>query len=162
MPSVAVQTEIVALADAPHLVPVVARWHWEEWGAADPAGSLTTWTDGLRARSLRDRVPMSWVALVAGVPAGSVALIECDMVTHPELTPWLSGLLVLPAYRQHGLGSALTAHCEAAAAALGVRRMYLYTDEAAGFYAKRGWSPIATEWYEGALKTLMLKDLDPG
>lgn len=40
--------------------------------------------------------------------------------------------------------------------------MYLYTDEAAGFYAKRGWSSIATERYEGAFKTLMLKDLDPG
>lgn len=162
MPSVTVQTEIVALADAPQHVPVVARWHWQEWGAADPAGSLAAWTDGLRARSLRDRVPMSWVALVAGVPVGSVALVASDMSTHPELTPWLSGLLVLPGYRRHGLGSALTAHCEAAAATLCVRGMYLYTDEAAGFYAKRGWSSIATERYEGAFKTLMLKDLDPG
>ena len=136
--------EIIALADAPDLIPVVAAWHWNEWGAGDPSGSLADWTENLRRRSLKDRVPTSWVGLVAGLPAGSVALVESDMSTHPELTPWLSGLFVLPEYRNAGVGSALTAHCEAAAARLGVGRLYLYTDTAAGFYAARGWSVTVT------------------
>lgn len=31
---------VSALSDYPEFVPVVARWHWREWGHSDPAGSF--------------------------------------------------------------------------------------------------------------------------
>jgi N-acetylglutamate synthase-like GNAT family acetyltransferase len=137
----------------------VAGWHWEAWGRSDPDGSLAGWTDGLRRRSGRDRIPISWVALLADTPVGSVALVESDMASHPELTPWLSGLMVLPAYRGRGIGTALTAQCEATAARLGVGRLYLYTESAAAFYAARGWRAIGHETDAGELVSIMAADL---
>jgi hypothetical protein len=48
------RVEIVPLADVPDLIPVVARWHWNEWGAGDPTGSLG-WVDRWAAPSLGPR-----------------------------------------------------------------------------------------------------------
>lgn len=152
---------IVPLADRMDLVPVVARWHWEEWGSGDPGGSLSRWTEGLAKRSLRETIPVTWVALLEGKPVGSVALVESDMGTHPELSPWLSGLFVLPDHRHKGVATALTAECERTAARLGVETLYLYTDKAQSFYEERGWRPMTRERYEGAMKTVMTKRLDP-
>ena len=137
----------------------MAGWHWQAWGPSDPGGSLAGWTDGLRRRSGRDRIPISWAALLGDTPVGSVALVESDMASHPELAPWLSGLMVLPAYRGRGVGTALTAHCEGTAARLRVRRLYLYTESAYAFYAARGWRTIDQETYAGELVSIMAKDL---
>ena len=150
---------VVPLADRPDLFPTVGRWHWQEWGAGAPNVSLGEWTDALRAKSGRDGIPITWVALLGGVPVGSVALIERDMPTHPGLTPWLSSVYVVPERRKDGVGSALVAHAEEAARALGVVRLYLYTDSAEGFYAARGWRTIAREHYDRSLKAIMAKDL---
>lgn len=153
--------DIVLLADRMDLVPVVATWHWEEWGSGDPGGSLSRWSEGLAKRSLRDAIPISWVALLEGKPVGSVALVKSDMSTHPELSPWLSGLFVVPDHRHKGVATALTAECERTAARLGVETLYLYTDKAQRFYEQRGWRPMIPERYEGAMKTVMTKRLDP-
>jgi N-acetylglutamate synthase-like GNAT family acetyltransferase len=152
---------IVTLADRPDLFPTVGRWHWEEWGAGAPNVSLAEWTDALRAKSGREGIPITWIALVDGAPVGSVALIERDMPTYPDLTPWLSSVYVVPERRKDGVGSALVAHAEAAARGLGVARLYLYTDSAEPFYAARGWRTIAREHYDRSLKAVMAKDLEP-
>ena len=150
---------MVPLADRPELFPAVGRWHWEEWGAGAPNVSLAEWTDALRAKSGGDGIPITWVALLDGVPVGSVALIERDMPTYPDLTPWLSSVYVVPERRNDGVGSALVAHAEEAARAYGVARLYLYTDSAEAFYAARGWRTIAREHYDRSLKAIMAKDL---
>jgi predicted N-acetyltransferase YhbS len=148
---------IVPLADRPDLTRVVGRWHWDEWGHDDPDGSLEGWTDGLRRRSGRDRIPITWVALLGDEPVGSVALIENDMASHPELTPWLSGLFVVPGSRASGVGSALTAHCESAAADLGVGVLHLYTTTAEEFYRRRGWEVVGREIYGADEAAVMVK-----
>jgi hypothetical protein len=96
-----------SLADHLDLVATIAQWHWDEWGHADPTGSLEAWTTGLATRTLRDTIPTSYVALVEHMPVGSVTLVDHDMTTHQELSPWLAGLYILPAYRHQGIGSAL-------------------------------------------------------
>ena len=155
------ELRIVTLADAPALLPTVARWHWDEWGAGDPGGSLATWTEGLRRRAQRDRPPVTWLALRGEEPVGSIALLERDMATHPELSPWLATLFVVPGQRGRGVAGALVAHCEAAATALGFADLFLYTDAAEGYYARRGWSTLHREPYAGADKAVMAKKLTP-
>ena len=41
------------LADHPEAVSTIGRWHWDEWGHADPSGSLETWNEALRGRAQR-------------------------------------------------------------------------------------------------------------
>ena len=44
---------IDSITDHLDMVEMVAQRHWEEWGHADPDGSLTAWIEGLRKRTNR-------------------------------------------------------------------------------------------------------------
>ena len=70
---------VEALGDHPELVPVVAGWHWREWGHTDPAGSLESWTAGLAGQAAADQVPGTLIALADGSPAGEPCLVARDM-----------------------------------------------------------------------------------
>ncbi len=153
---------IESIADHLDLVATIAEWHWAEWGHADPGGSLASWTEGLRRRTNRERIPTTYVALDGGELLGSATLVEHDMATRRDLSPWLAGLYVAPAHRGRGVGSALVRHAVRRAAAMGVGRLYLYTGPARGFYERLGWRPIADEWYEGQPVVVMAIQTDAG
>ena len=57
---------VSALSDYPEFVPVVARWHWEEWGQTDPGGTLAGWTSGLARQAGADQIPGTLVAVADG------------------------------------------------------------------------------------------------
>jgi GNAT superfamily N-acetyltransferase len=150
---------IASIAAHLDLLPTIAQWHWDEWGHLDPAGSLATWTEGLSERTNRDRIPATFVAFVGDVPVGSAVLVEHDMDTRTDLSPWLAGLFVLPAHRRAGIASALVKYAAQQASAFGVRTLYLYTHSAAGLYASLGWREFGREHYEGREVTLMSIEL---
>jgi GNAT superfamily N-acetyltransferase len=140
---------IASIADHLELVDTIARWHWNEWGHSDPDGSLQSWTEGLRERTNRDSIPTTYVALHDDKPIGSVTLVEHDMSTRLDLSPWVAGVYVKPQHRGRGVGSALVQHAVAEAANMGVKRLYLYTNPAREFYEKLGWRHVADDFYEG-------------
>jgi GNAT superfamily N-acetyltransferase len=146
---------IESIADHLDLVETIARWHWEAWGDADPSGSLASWTASLRERTHRDRIPTTYVALDGDELLGSVTLVEHDMANHPEWSPWLSGVYVALDHRRQGIASALVRHAVREAAAMGVARLYLFTESARGLYERLGWHAIAEEAYEGQAVTIM-------
>jgi hypothetical protein len=51
-----VDAAVSALSDYPDFVPVVARWHWQEWGHTDPGGTLRSWTSGLAQQAGADQI----------------------------------------------------------------------------------------------------------
>lgn len=140
---------VESLALHPTLVPVVAGWHFAEWGHADPGGSESDWAQRLAARARIAGVPSYHLAFADGEPVGSVGLCENDMSTHPELSPWLTGLYVLPRYRRRGVGALLILHAMEAARTAGVRTLFLHTARAERLYARHGWRVLARERYEG-------------
>jgi GNAT superfamily N-acetyltransferase len=154
-----VDIRIVLLSNVPHFVSTVAGWHWEAWGAGDPDSSPDSWAANLRRSSEAAGIPETWIAVAGDEPVGSVALLASDMATHPELTPWLAALYVVPTLRGRGIATALIAHCETEAAALGFGVLHLYTDSAVELYLRLGWSAIGSEWYDRGVKTVMSKDL---
>src|SRR6476620_9708319 len=139
--------EIASIADHLQLVPTIAKWHWDEWGHTDPDGSLESWTEGLAKRTNRDRIPTTYVTLDDDEPIASTTLVEHDMSTHLDLTPWLAGVYVKPDYRGRGVGAALVTHTTRKAAQMGVERLYLYTSSAQEFYRKLGWTDCTTDFY---------------
>jgi GNAT superfamily N-acetyltransferase len=153
-------TSIVALAERPELVPTVGRWHWDLWGAEDPAGSLESWTARVAWWANHDAIPMIFIAFAGDTAVGSVSLMTHDLPERRDLWdlwPWLSGLYVVPGYRGHGFGRALVARVEAQARSMGVARLYLYTARARGFYEQLGWNPIGDDVAAGAVITIMVK-----
>jgi GNAT superfamily N-acetyltransferase len=147
---------IIPLADRPDLAPEIARWHFSEWGHHYPGGTVEGWLEHIRTRMHADRVPMSVLALDdRGEPLGTACLTEHDMDTHPELSPWLGGVYVIPAARRQGVASALVRHLMARSADLGVRELFLYTNGAERVYEGVGWRRRSREPYMGRDVTVM-------
>jgi GNAT superfamily N-acetyltransferase len=142
------------LEDRPEVIPAIARWVWQEWGFASVEACA-----GHLVESHRGALPSRFVAIVAKEPVGIVNLIECNLPPRCHLTPWLAGLFVHPEHRDRGVGTALTRFCEAEAAALGVRTLYLYTERAEGFYQRRGWTTLESLEWEGEPVTVMSREL---
>lgn len=118
---------ITTLAEHSEWVRWVAEEHFREWGAAHPGAALEAWIAD-RSGTRRDGVPLTLLALVGALPVGTAGLVACDMETHPELSPWLSGVYVAPGWRGRGIGTILVKAASRRAAEWGVRRLYLYTD----------------------------------
>ena len=74
-----------------------------------------------------DRLPLTLVAVHTGELVGMVSLKFHDMDTRPDLDPWLGGLLVLPEWRNRGVGTTLMHRATAEARRLNVPRLYLWT-----------------------------------
>jgi GNAT superfamily N-acetyltransferase len=145
------------LADHPEVLPVLARWHHEQFGYLNPGGSLTRVEAHLRTHTGRRQVPTTVVALRGEEPLGSASLVASDMETRPEAGPWLASVYVAAPYREQGIGSALVKRIEAEAEALGFGAIYLYTPDKAAFYRRRGWSILDREHYRGTDVVVMTK-----
>jgi GNAT superfamily N-acetyltransferase len=148
--------KISPLHGCPYLAPVVAQWHFDEWGHLYPGGTVHGWLDHVRTRMNTDRIPMTVVALDdRDEPIGTAALTEHDMETHPELSPWLGGVYVIPTARRCGVASALVRYLMGSAANLGIRDLYLHTSGANGLYRRLGWRALSRELYMGEDVTVM-------
>jgi GNAT superfamily N-acetyltransferase len=142
------------LADRPEPVRTISEWHRRDGRHGMP---LESWIRAHDAEALGRQVPTAWVALLDERPVGCVSLIASNMDIHPELTPWLAALYVVPDVRRRGIGSTLAGRCESHVASLGYPALYLYTERARRFYAGRGWVTRTTEEYEGERVTVMEK-----
>jgi GNAT superfamily N-acetyltransferase len=144
------------LVDRPHLVRTIAEWHWRDDGERTP---LAFWIDAHSREAVRRDVPTAWVALRADRPVGCVSLIEANMDTHPELSPWLAALYVVEMERGRGIGTALALVCEDRAKSLGYDTLYCYTETARGFYTRLGWRIRSVEEYEAETVSILQKSL---
>ena len=146
---------------------MVAEWHFEEWGHTDPGGSLEAWTAGMARQAGADQVPGTLIALVGGAPVGVVCLVGRDMAGYEPaagLGPWIKGLYVIPSARRQGVGGILVRRCEAWAASLGHKDLYLYTERDSGaqaLYKRLNWRIIHTDHYDGIAVTVMQASLHP-
>ena len=89
-----------------------------------------------------------------------VSLKYHDMDTRPDLDPWLGGLLVLPEWRNHGVGTMLMHRATEEARRLKVPRLYLWTHSAEGLYRKLGWQVVERRDYFGKEAVVMQTDLN--
>ena len=157
--------EVKPLSSHPEAVPLVAGWHFSEWGHTDPSGSLETWTAAMARQAGADKVPGTLIALAGRTPIGVVCLVGQDMARYEPtagLAPWLKGLYVVPSARHHGVGGILVRGCEAWAASLGHRDLYLYTERDSGaqaLYERLGWRLVNTGHYDGIAVAVMRTSL---
>jgi GNAT superfamily N-acetyltransferase len=151
--------EILYLADRPDLVPTLAHWHQDEWAARTPHLTLEDRIAGFRKRARPSGVPTAFVALSDGVPAGCACLVDHDMESRTDLSPWLAIVLVAPSYRRLGIGSALTERVTHEARSLGFDTLYLFTFDQERFYSRLGWKLLDRGEHRGAPVTIMVRHL---
>jgi GNAT superfamily N-acetyltransferase len=151
---------IDGIAEHPGLIETVARWQFGEWGHLEPGDSLAARIAYLSNQAAHPgRIPATFTALEGDEPLGSASVVRNDMDTHPELTPWLASVYVKPEARGRGVGSALVRRVMDEVAALGISRLYLFTESARGLYEKLGWHEIGAEYFQGIDVTIMTVDL---
>ena len=145
------------LANCPELAGELARLSWKEWQDVYQQREQTL-EDSLknyRERMNTDRLPLTLVALHAGELVGMVSLKFHDMDTRPDLDPWLGGLLVLPEWRNRGVGMMLMHRATEEARRLDVPQLYLWTHSAEGLYHKLGWQVVERSDYFGKEAVVM-------
>lgn len=99
------------------------------------------------------------VATTGGEPIGTCLLAESEIEPNHDVSPWLAGLFVVPAYRRKGAGAALVHAVEDQARLRGFSRLYLYTSDAVPFYARLGWSVVDRTNWKGFDTAFMARDL---
>lgn len=146
---------ICNLKDKPEYLQPLAVWHQGQWSYLNPGETLQGRIKRMQPYLNADFIPSTWCAEWNGKLAGSAALIQSDMDTHPELTPWLASVFVHPVYRRQGIASALVRHVLAQAATQNIAVMYLFTPDQQGLYEKLGWQSLAQEEYRGSQVSIM-------
>jgi len=128
----------VTTSAQPDLVPQVVDWLREEfWHAGSP--SREQQIAAMLAQP--DQSEETFVLVVDNVPVGTASLVNHDLSSRPDLTPWLASVLVLPPFRGKGYSAALVRRVEEAAI-LSTTTLWLYTWSAEPVYAKLGWQRV--------------------
>jgi len=99
--------EFIYLADHLEFLPTLAEWHHGEWGYIRPHDTAEAREKRLRAECGHAEIPTTIIAVDKGELLGSVMLLEEDMDTHKQLSPWLASLFVASQRRRQGIGAAL-------------------------------------------------------
>ena len=148
---------IVAVSDRSELAPIVARWRVEAF--FNYPGGYTV--EEMTALILEPPVgpKETFVLFDHGRPVGTAALIRSDLETRLDLTPWLAGLFVEPAFRRRGYATDLVRKVETFARASSVPVLWLYTSAAETLYARLGWQRVGIEDERGEDVVLMKRVL---
>jgi GNAT superfamily N-acetyltransferase len=137
----------------------IARWLNEEWGL-ERGFSLAATLEWCLEASDAPREAL-FGALVEDALVGAVLLVENDLETEPDMTPWLSGLYVAREHRRHTIGARLVDAVEDAARAQGHPWLYLYcrAGPLEGYYADLGWRSVKAIQVDGKPCVIMAKRL---
>ncbi|PZP39711.1 MAG: N-acetyltransferase [Azospirillum brasilense] len=150
-------TRIAAVSEQPELASLVARWRVQAFFT--PPGGYTV--DEMTALILKPPggPNKTFVLFDDDRPVGTAGLMRGDLESRPDLTPWLGGLYVEPAFRSRGHATTLVRQVEDAARAVSVSVLWLYTLSADGLYLRLGWQHAGLEQEDGRDVMLMRRDL---
>ncbi|MFZ6748956.1 GNAT family N-acetyltransferase [Undibacterium sp. Ren11W] len=149
--------QINYLADDQHLA-TVAAWQHSAFGYLNPSLGMAQRLERLHVSLQSEQLPIVLLALSDDGQALGSASILANSLTHPHLSPWLSAVVVPPAYRQQGIASTLALRAVAEAAALGFQNLYLFTPHNESLYARLGWQTIERSQLNGVPIAVMRID----
>ena len=148
---------IVAVSAEPGLAAMVAQWRLDTFPQATRGYTLERLTALI---STPPPGPAETFVLFDGdQPAATAGLAGTDLESRPDLTPWLAGVIVLPAFRGRGHAAALVRRVEATAWKAGAPVLWLYTTRAEGLYLRLGWESVGMEQDAGRPVVLMRRHL---
>jgi len=150
-----IQTFIVAPGTPD--VAVCARWRAETFTVLDT--SIAQETRSLEVFVADQRRQVALIAKADGIPLGTCLLVPSELDAHHAVSPWLAGLFVAPEHRRKGAGAILVRAIEAQARMRGASRLYLYSDDAIGFYERLDWTVLDRTMWKGFDTALMARDL---
>lgn len=143
----------------PQSIATIAQWHQNEWQHISPHLTTQRRIEQYRAYRNTPSIPSCLLALANNDTAGSASIVESDLETHPQFSPWLASVYVHPNYRCQGIATQLIEQCINNARLAGAQTLYLFTSDQSDFYRKRGWRHIESSLYHGENIDIMAFDL---
>lgn len=144
------------LADRPLDIPALATWTQREWGHLVPEITPDGFISAFEERTTVHTIPETFVAMEDGAPVGMASIVEHDMLSRMEFSPWLAAVYVVPESRNMGVGSKLVLTAMQEARVLGMDRLYLFTPDQMLFYRRLGWQALERVSYRGERVTIMI------
>lgn len=151
--------EIINLKDEPDSLSTLASWHQDEWSFLNPGESLDDRITRMKSCLGPGLIPSTYIAK-DDVLLGSAAIVENDMGSKPQLTPWLASVFVEPRHRNKCIGRKLVQHVMSLARKEGIKKLYLFTPDKQGFYLNLGWTIMNSENFHGQDVTVMQVNLE--
>jgi len=151
--------EILPLADRKQFIAELAELHHAEWKHLNPSLTLEGRAEAITEAAGREGIPSIFIAVSGDQLVGSAALVQNDMDTKLDLTPWLAAVYVKEGFRRQGVATGLIARCETEAARSNASAWYLYTEFASGLYEKLGWRHLERCDYKGVTVDVMRKQI---
>lgn len=137
--------EIKYLADCPELIRTIACLQQMEMYKIPMNRNFSKAIEKFQIRSeSRDKLPLTLVAFLDTLPVGSISILENELETHLNFSPWIATLFVSSHYRNRGIGKRLLVEAEKVITRLGHREVYLFTDDASNYYERLNWKKIET------------------
>lgn len=136
-------TDIKLLKEYPQYAPILAYWCYMEWYRERPSIPFDLVLKSFQERSNGEKLPLSWIAVENGIPAGMVSLKEKDLWSRKDLTPWLVSLFVAPEFRNIGISEKLINNVINKTRDIGYKILYLYVwnhlTDIEKYYLRKGW-----------------------
>jgi predicted N-acetyltransferase YhbS len=151
--------EIVPLADKKEFIAELAELHHAEWKHFSPSLTLEGRAEAIADAAGREGIPSILIAVSGNQLIGSAALVQNDMDTKPDLSPWLAAVYVKEGFRHQGIATELITRCEEEAVRSNANAWYLYTEFASKLYEKLGWRRMEQCKYKGVTVDVMCKQL---
>ena len=155
---------IAYLKDHQDLIPqVVDIWYSGQKNL--PVKPTEGMTAALKEHCNIDKLKMCLIALENGEAIGMIRLVDVWtkdpetspwIAAHPEITPWVCGLIIKESHRRRGIGHQLVNAVKENATKLGYNALYLGADdEYKEIYAKHNCQVIAETTFRGDPTTIM-------
>lgn len=153
--------EIVSLADNRDFIAELAEFQHAEWKHLNPLLTVEGRAKAIAEAAGREGIPSIFIAVSGSQLVGSAALVKNDMITKPDLSPWLAAVYVKEVFRHQGVATKLIARCEIEATRSNAKTWYLYTEFASTLYEKLGWNHLERCEYKGVTVDVMYKHIGP-
>lgn len=150
---------IMNLKEDKESLQILAKWHQDEWYFLEPTKTLQDRILKIQQCFCDAFIPSIYIAKENNDLLGSAAIIEHDMDTRTDLTPWLAGVYVSEDNRKKGIGSKLVLYVMEQAKDYGIKTLYLYTLKHSDYYRKLGWNIVEKTEYKKRSVTIMSVDL---
>ena len=148
------------LKDNPEFIDRIADLMFKEWGHIRQGTTIDRYYNYLREKLNSDKIPMTLIAKSeSNELLGFASIVLSDMEINKGLSPWISGVFVVPEYRGKGFGGLLVDKLVQIASDLGFEKLYLYTFDKEKFYSDLSWKKIKDEFYLNSKVVVMAKDL---
>jgi GNAT superfamily N-acetyltransferase len=149
------------LKDNPVYLEKIAAFMFKEWGHIRQGTTIERYYNYLREKLNADKIPLTLVAKSeTNDLLGFASLVTTDMEINKDLSPWISGVFVVPEHRGKGVGGLLVKRLEQIAGDFGFKKLYLYTFDKERFYTNLGWIKIKDEFYLNPKVAVMVKEFN--